>query len=70
MISNKAYDTIKLIALIAIPVLSFLSALCGIWHMQYAAEITATLTAIDTLIGALVTSLKADYDRANQPPED
>lgn len=69
MISNKAYDTIKGIALIGAPVIVFLSALCNIWAVPHAAELTATLAAIDTLIGAVVTSLKADYDRANQPPE-
>jgi hypothetical protein len=70
MISNKAYDTIKAIALIGAPVIVFLSALCNIWAVPHAAELTATLAAIDTLIGAVVTSLKADYDRANKAPED
>ena len=70
MISNKAYDTIKLVALIGAPVIVFLSALCNIWAVPHAAELTATLAAIDTLIGAIVTALKADYDRHNMPPED
>lgn len=70
MISNKVYDTIKLVALIGAPVIVFLSALCNIWAVPHAAELTATLAAIDTLIGAIVTALKADYDRRNTPPED
>lgn len=70
MISNKVYDTIKLVALIGAPVIVFLSALCNIWAVPHAAELTATLAAIDTLIGAVVTALKADYDRQNTPPED
>lgn len=68
--SNKVYDIIKLVALIGAPVIVFLSALCNIWHVPYAAELTATLAAIDTLIGAVVTALKADYDRRNAVPED
>jgi len=70
MISNKLYDFIKLVALIGAPVIVFLSALCNIWAVPHAAELTATLAAIDTLIGAIVTALKADYDRQNTPPED
>ena len=42
----------------------------NIWNIPHAAELTATLAAIDTLIGAVVTALKADYDRQNTPPED
>ena len=70
MISNKAYDIIKMVALIGAPVIVFLSALCNIWAVPHAAELTATLAAIDTLIGAIVTALKADYDRRNVVPED
>ena len=70
MISNKVYDIIKLVALIGAPVIVFLSALCNIWAVPHAAELTATLAAIDTLIGAIVTALKADYDRRNTVPED
>lgn len=59
---NKTYDRIKLIALIGAPVIVFLSALCNIWNVPHAAELTATLAAIDTLIGAIVTAAKAKYD--------
>lgn len=63
MVSNKFYDNLKLIALILAPVIVFLSALCNIWAVPYTAEITATLAAIDTLIGAIVAALKAAYDK-------
>ena len=62
---NKTYDRIKLIALIGAPVLVFLSSHCNIWHVPHAAELTATLAAIDTLIGAIVTAAKAKYDAEN-----
>ena len=68
--SNRMYDFIKLVALIGAPVIVFLSALCNIWAVPHAAELTATLAAIDTLIGAVVAALKADYDRRNAVPED
>lgn len=63
MISDKTYDIIKMVALIGAPVIVFLSALCNIWAVPHAAELTATLAAIDTLIGAVVTGLKASYDK-------
>jgi len=63
MISDKTYDFIKMVALIGAPVIVFLSALCNIWAVPHAAELTATLAAIDTLIGAVVAALKAAYDK-------
>ena len=61
--SNKVYDILKTIALIAAPIAVFLSSLLKIWNVPYTAEITATLAAIDTFLGALVAVLKANYDK-------
>lgn len=61
--SNKTYDIIKLIGLIAVPVLAFIASLCSIWNVPYCEQITASLTAIDTLIGAIVVIVKAYYDK-------
>ena len=61
--SNKAYDTLKTIALVATPVLAFMASVVSIWNIPYGAEITATLTAIDTLLGAIVVALKIKYDK-------
>lgn len=61
--SNKTYDTIKLISLIAVPILAFIGSICTIWHVNHSAEITATLTAIDTLLGALVVIFAREYNK-------
>lgn len=61
--SNKAYDIIKNIALIATPVLAFLASLVTIWDLPYGPQLTATFTAIDTLLGAIVVILKVNYDK-------
>lgn len=61
--SNRTYDTIKLIALIAVPLFAFLGALCTIWNVQHAEQITATLTALDTLLGAIVAILSRMYNK-------
>ena len=60
--SNKTYDIIKAIALFAVPVLAFAASLCSIWNVPYCEQITATLTAIDTLLGGVVIVAKKLYD--------
>lgn len=61
--NNKTYDTIKMIALFAVPVLAFLASLCTIWSVPYCEQITATLTAIDTLLGGIVIVAKKLYEK-------
>ena len=61
--SNRTYDTIKLISLLAVPLLGFIGALCTIWNVPHAEQITATLTAIDTLLGAIVVILAKEYNK-------
>ena len=61
--SNKTYDIIKLIGLIAAPILTFLAALISIWNVPYAEQLTLTLSALDALIGALVVILQKNYNR-------
>ena len=61
--SNKTYDTIKLISLIAVPLVAFISALMTIWNVPHGEQITATLTAIDTLLGAIVVILSKEYNK-------
>lgn len=60
--SNKAYDIIKAVALFAVPVLAFIASLCSIWNVPYCEQITATLTAIDVLLGGIVIVAKKLYD--------
>ena len=61
--TNKAYDTLKTIALVATPVLAFMASVVSIWNVPYGSELTATLTAIDTLLGAVVVALKIRHDK-------
>lgn len=60
--SDKTYDTIKNVALIVAPVITFIGALVSIWNIPYTAEITASLAAIDTLAGAVVLVAKKIYE--------
>lgn len=53
--SNKTYDTLKKITQYVIPALgTFYFALAGIWGLPYGEEIVGTLTAVDTLFGAIL----------------
>lgn len=61
--SNRTYDIIKLISLIAVPFVAFISALMTIWDVPHGEQITATLTAVDTLLGALVVILAKEYNK-------
>ena len=63
MISNKTYDLLKAVGLVAVPVIAFLTALINIWGIPYGDQIVATLAAVDVLIGAIVTVAKGQYDR-------
>lgn len=65
-INNRMYDAIKTAALVATPLIAFLAALCSIWNVSHAEQITASLTALDTLLGALVLVLSREY---NKPAE-
>lgn len=60
--SNKTYDLLKMIALIAAPLITFIGAVCIIWGVPFAEQITATLAAIDTLLGTILTKLGIEYN--------
>lgn len=61
--TDKTYDMLKTIALVATPVIVFLSTLLGIWDVPYQDQITQSLAALDVLFGAIVVVAKDVYDR-------
>lgn len=53
--SNKVYDILKYVSLVVLPAIATLYlTLSNIWGLPYGTEIAATITAIDTLLGALL----------------
>lgn len=62
---NITYDRLKNIALIIAPVLTFIATLLKIWDVPYSSQILATLSALDVLIGAIVTIAKELYEKKN-----
>ena len=58
--SNKTYDIIKLIALLIIPICAFITSVGNALGYDVSV-IVAILTAVDTLLGALVKILSDQY---------
>lgn len=68
--SNKTYDTLKYIALYVLPALATLIlTLGGIWGIPYAEAIAATITAIDTFLGAILGISAKKYAESNEGAE-
>ena len=62
--SNKLYDVLKWVALILLPAVgTFYFALAGIWDFPYAEQVVGTITAVDTLLGALLGISSAQYNK-------
>ena len=65
--SNKTYDILKTIALIILPALATLViAIFEIWGLPYGAQIGATITAVATFLGAILSVSSAKYKAENQ----
>ena len=55
LLSDKAYDVLKWLALIALPALAwFISILGPTWSLPHVDAIVTTLNAVGTLIGILI----------------
>jgi hypothetical protein len=53
--SNVAYDKLKWVALVFLPAAGLLYfALAQVWGFPYAAQVMASITALDTFLGALL----------------
>ena len=69
-ISNEAYDRLCFFVKVIGPIFTFICAVLAIWHVPYAAPITATIAALNTCLGGIVTKLKSDYDKMLDSIED
>lgn len=64
MLPNKLYDWLKWICLICLPALAVcIRTTFPIWNIGYAEEISLTIMAIDTLLGALLGISSANYNK-------
>ena len=60
----KVYDNLKFLALIILPVGTFISTFFNIWGIGYAEQIQATFVALDVLVGAIVTISNKAYKKS------
>lgn len=63
ILSNKAYEILKWIAIIALPAIAvFVTTVFPVWNIPYAEPIATTIMAVDTLIGALICVSTVQYN--------
>lgn len=64
--SNKMYDVLKWIALVALDALGlFYKTVSGIWGLPLGDEVLATCTALSVLLGTLLGISSAAYKKKN-----
>lgn len=68
--TNKTYDTIKLIALLFVPISVFVASVISVLGVPHADVITGILSALDTLIGSLVVIAKQMYEKEHGKVEE
>lgn len=61
--TNKTFDTLKLIALLS-PIIVFASAVINIWGIPYGDQIILTLSALETMLSAFVVVTNENYKRS------
>lgn len=64
ILSDKAYDILKWVALVLLPALgSLYFALSGFWGFPYGEQIVGTITAIDTFLGMILGISTIQYNK-------
>lgn len=64
MLDNKIYDVLKWVAMIVMPALTtFTAAIMAIWNLPYADQIVGTMSAVNTLLGAILGISNINYKR-------
>lgn len=63
-LNDKTYDVLKWIAQIVLPATgTFYFAIASIWGLPYAEQVVGTITAVDTLLGALLGISASTYKK-------
>ena len=59
---NKTYDILKWIAQIVLPAIAtFYVTLASLWNLPFPEQISGTIMAVDTLLGAILMISSANY---------
>lgn len=54
LISNKAYDVLKFIAVLILPLAELVSSLAAVFGWEWGAAVVAVLAAIHSFIGSII----------------
>lgn len=68
--SNKTYDILKVVALLVLPIGTFISTCLSIWNIPHGEQIMATFAALDVLCGAVVSIAKMLWENENKEEQD
>ena len=70
-LSDNVYRFLKWMGLIALPALATFYGVIGkVWELPYTAEIVTTITAVATLIGALIGVSTVNYNKDKEGDAD
>lgn len=64
--SDKTYDRLKTISLVAVPVSTFIVAILGAYGYPNLERATATLAAVNALLGSLVEISAREYKKDSE----
>ena len=71
LMSNRVYDILKIIAQIVLPALAtFYIAIASIWGLPFGDEISGTIMAVDTFLGAFLKVSTNKYNKVIAMQED
>lgn len=66
LLSNKAYDVLKALAMIWLPAAGTLYfALSSIWGLPYGEQIVGTITALDVFLGVVLGVSSKNYNSSS-----
>ena len=64
ILSDKAYDILKWVALVLLPALGALYfGLAGIWGFPYGEQIVGSITVLDTFLGVILGISTIQYNK-------
>ena len=67
IMSNKVYDVLKFVAQIVLPAIAtFYLTLAGIWGLPFGEQVSGTIMAVDTFLGAVLMISSNKYNKEKE----
>lgn len=64
---DKLYDILKWLVIIVLPACATLyAALASVWGLPFAEQVTTTITAVDTFLGAVLCISTVNYHKEDK----